>query len=126
VAAKKAAAAKPVLPKPKKKPRGTPWVKGVSGNPGGKAVVPREVIDLARSYTVKAINRLAFWIDCNNPRASVAACNAILDRGWGKPTQVIAGDHDNPINVSVKLDAFTGRIARLAARAAEDAGDQEA
>jgi hypothetical protein len=32
--------------------------------------------------------------------ARVAAANALLDRGWGKPTQLIAGDEDGaPINI---------------------------
>src|SRR3990172_6387084 len=50
----------------------------------------------------------------------------ILERAWGKPTQPIGGDDESPINVNLKLDAFTCRITRLAARTGEDEGDCEA
>jgi hypothetical protein len=29
--------------------------------------------------------------------ARVSAAQVLLDRGWGKPTQIIAGDPENPI-----------------------------
>lgn len=99
---------------------------GQSGNPGGRPRVAMEVRELARSYSVEAVNRLAYWMRSDDPRASVPASNAILDRAWGKPTQPIGGDDENPINVNLKLDAFTGRIARLATRSGEDEGDSEA
>jgi hypothetical protein len=100
--------------------------KGRSGNPGGRPRVAMEVRELARSYSIEAIERLAYWMRSDEPKASVPAANAILDRAWGKPTQPIGGDDENPINVNLKLDAFTSRISRLAARAGEDEGDCEA
>src|SRR4030067_512353 len=38
----------------------------------------------------------------------------------------LGADDETPINVNLKLDAFTGRITRLAARTGEDEGDCEA
>jgi hypothetical protein len=46
-----------------------------------------------RTYTEAAINRLAFWMQSEDPRASVAASNALLDRGYGKPVAPIEMDH---------------------------------
>jgi len=62
-------------------------------NLGGRIGVPREVRELARTHTEAAINRLAFWMQSEDPRASVAAGNALLDRGYGKPVAPIEMDH---------------------------------
>jgi hypothetical protein len=35
------------------------------------------------------------------PAARVAAANSLLDRGWGKPTQIVQGDEDGgPIQIT--------------------------
>ena len=68
--------------------------KGQSGNPGGRPKVVGEVQELARQHTTQAIQTLVGI--CTNkeapPAARVAAANAILDRGYGKPSQHISGD----------------------------------
>jgi|SRR3954454_11217946 len=64
-----------------------PFVKGQSGNPGGRPKEIKEVVELARQFTTTAILRLADWVNSDDPRASVAAAQALLDRGWGKPLQ---------------------------------------
>ncbi len=51
--------------------------------------MPPEVRELARSHTKGAIERLVFWMKSDNPSASVAAANAPLDRGYGKPAQLL-------------------------------------
>jgi hypothetical protein len=66
-----------------------PFKKGQSGNPGGRVGVPREVRDLARQHSTTAIERLVHWMKSDDPRASVAACNSILDRGFGRPAQLL-------------------------------------
>jgi hypothetical protein len=66
---------------------------------------------LARSHTEKAIEVLGGIMsqpDCP-PAARVSAAQALLDRGWGKPVQMLAGDPEgSPIEtkttVTVKLD----------------------
>lgn len=62
------------------------WVKGQSGNPGGR---PKEIGDvkvLARQHTPEAIQTLAdIMTDTEAPPAArVAAANGILDRGYGR------------------------------------------
>lgn len=57
---------------------------------------------LARNHTDRAIQVLQGIMDQPDaPHAArVAAANSLLDRGWGKPTQPIAGDDDaDPVTV---------------------------
>ena len=52
-----------------------------------------EIRSLARSYTEMAIQSLAgIAQNGESESAKVAAANALLDRGWGKPSQPIDGD----------------------------------
>lgn len=62
------------------------------------AKTPTEIRSLARSHTGAAINCLVGIMNKESaPETSrVAAANSLLDRGWGKPTQPIAGDDDAP------------------------------
>jgi hypothetical protein len=63
--------------------------KGQSGNPGGRPKEDNEVKRLARQQSKAAIRRLTFWMKSDNPKASVSAAQALLDRGYGKPAQAI-------------------------------------
>lgn len=77
-----------------KKPRGKAFAKGSSGNPGGRPKLPddvKHVRELARSYTMNAIEALVQTLGDGGWAAKVAAANALLDRGWGKPEQAIVG-----------------------------------
>lgn len=65
--------------------------KGQSGNPGGRPKENDEVKRLAREYTQESIERLVFWMRSDNPKASVGASISLLDRGYGKPAQMIHG-----------------------------------
>lgn len=51
--------------------------------------------ELARQYTPDALKTLAqIMVSGESEAARVSAANAILDRGYGKPSTVIAGDED--------------------------------
>jgi hypothetical protein len=63
--------------------------KGESGNPGGRPKEEIEIRALARDHTKEAVERLVFWMKSDHPKASPAACVALIDRGWGKPTTTV-------------------------------------
>jgi len=69
--------------------------KGTSGNPGGRpkdAEVAPDIKAMARLHTVEALERLVHWLRSDNPRVSVQAAQALLDRGHGKAPQQFAID----------------------------------
>lgn len=71
--------------------------KGQSGNPGGRPKESAEVKALAREHGPAAIAKLVELMNCGSPRTEVAAAQALLDRGYGKPAQaIIGGDDDDP------------------------------
>jgi phage terminase large subunit len=66
------------------------------------AKAPTEIRSLARSHTETALKVLAGIMQQDDAPAAarVGAATALLDRGWGKPTQPIAGDDDaDPIKL---------------------------
>lgn len=66
------------------------WQKGVSGNPGGRPKSDYRIKDLAQKHTEEAIATLrSIMKGSEDDRARVAAANAILDRGYGKPAQSV-------------------------------------
>ena len=97
--------------------------KGQSGNPGGRPKDDPEVKELAKSYTTEAIERLAHWLRCDNPKASVTACLALLDRAWGRPLQALEhiGKDGGPIEMTDVDDTeIARRIAFTLARVTQD------
>ena len=69
---------------------------------------------MARTHTEAAIARLAEWMASDEPRASVAASTALLDRGWGKATQPMEQDvtvHGSAL--SELFNAINGRTRGL-------------
>jgi hypothetical protein len=61
---------------------------------GFRAPTLADIETLARAKTEAALNALAaiMFRETANAFARVAAANAILDRGWGKPVQPLATD----------------------------------
>ena len=71
---------------------------GKSGNPGGRPKEIGRVKELARVHTEEALSTLAAIMrDSKSPAAArVRAAECLLDRGWGRPTQPLAGDAEEP------------------------------
>ena len=71
-----------------------------------------EIRALARAHTETAIRTLAGIMRQKNAPAAarVAAATSLLDRGWGKPTQPVGGDPDNPLRM-VSIIELVGRTA---------------
>jgi hypothetical protein len=95
--------------------------KGQSGNPGGRPKEDPEVKLLARQHTKEAVERLVYWMRSENPKASVTASQALLDRGFGKPAQSVqvTGDitnrHVNELS-EAEIDAQLAELERKEAR----------
>jgi len=91
---------------------------GQSGNPTGRPKADKTIRDLAREHTKEAIVTLAEI--AKNPKASdsarVQACNAILDRGWGKPAQYV-----ETANVNMTIDDILNQVSVKDTRAIIDA-----
>ena len=84
---------------------------GQSGNPGGRPKASARVRDAARLHTETAIDVLVSIMTSEDAAtaARVAAASAILDRGYGKPTQPIDGDGEGgPISNSIAVTFLDG------------------
>jgi hypothetical protein len=67
--------------------------KGRSGNPGGRPRQLASVMHEAREYTFEAIHALAKLMrTANSESVRLNAAEAILSRGWGRPTQALQID----------------------------------
>jgi len=111
-----------------KGPNAGSFKRGQSGNPGGKPKdlaspearkVMADIKALAKEYAEEAIKTLAEVMkDAKAPHAAkVAASTAILDRGYGKPSQPIEGQinlfdrmsEDEHRAILAALDALAAR-----------------
>lgn len=91
------------------KPKGSPKTGGrVAGTPN-KAT--SDIKALARAYTERAMIELArIATQGESESARVAAIKELFDRGYGKATQLIGGDEDNPL-VIVNKEARDAAVA---------------
>jgi hypothetical protein len=75
----------------------TSFKPGQSGNPNGRPKVLADVQNAAREHSTEAIETLAQIM--RNPKAPaaarIAAASALLDRGYGKPSQSIEATNNN-------------------------------
>ncbi|WP_213769989.1 hypothetical protein [Bradyrhizobium sp. dw_78] len=65
-----------------------------------------EIRSLARSHTSTAINVLVAIMRSKDATAAarVSAANAILDRGWGKSTQVLEGTENGALELIHRIE----------------------
>jgi hypothetical protein len=102
--------------------------KGMSDNPAGRprrgrrtAIELRELRELARQHAPGCIAGLAQMAGlvpgakaAHNETARIAACIALLDRGFGRPEQTISGDSNRPLLVDFRWADATPAISPLA------------
>ena len=83
--------------------------------PDGRPRSVAELRALAREHTTRAIGVLVECLGESDAKIRIQAANALLDRGWGKPTQVVSGEDGGPIRVDASADAaLVAMLARLA------------
>ena len=70
------------------------WVKGMSGNPGGRPKLEVSIRDLAQQNSMEALETLVQVMRTGKPGERLIAANAILDRAYGKPSQSIEMSSD--------------------------------
>lgn len=98
---------------------------GQSGNPGGRSKFLPYIRELAREQSEVAITTLSNLCQDSKtpPSARVAAASALLDRGYGKPTQYVE-EGKNPLDTltekeqEILLDAI-----QSFSRSDKDAGE---
>ena len=69
------------------------------------AKTPLDVRSIARGHTASAIRTLAAIMNMSDaPHAArVSAAQALLDRGWGRPSQAIVGGDENDRPVQIQM-----------------------
>ena len=78
--------------------------KGESGNPGGRPALPADIREAFKAKAPQALEVLTRCLQSGDDRIAMMAAQAILDRGYGKPTQSIdANINDNPVRYIVEL-----------------------
>lgn len=93
-------------------PVGRRFQPGQSGNPGGrKKLTPeqkQQELDLVRACREKSLAALAviesLMHTADRDSTRLAAAQFVIERGWGKAVQPVAGDGDgNPIQHSLEV-----------------------
>jgi hypothetical protein len=86
-----------------------PWRPGQTGNPSGR---PRGLERLAREHTEAALNALVEALSDEDTRNRITAAGMILDRGWGKPVQELAGESPDGVTFLhlVAMRAFSDEL----------------
>src|SRR3954452_3790587 len=87
------------------------WVKGVSGNPGGRPKLELSIRELAQQHSMEALETLVHVMRTGRRSEQVVAANAILDRAYGKPTQSVemSGDRTTLVDLLVSLNNSNDR-----------------
>lgn len=86
------------------------------------AKTPTDIRSLARAHTATAINTLAGIMEQKDapPAARVSAAVALMDRGWGKPSQTV----DMTVRKAVAKDLADDELADIALGGCEGAADE--
>ena len=72
-----------------KQSNGGRWVKGQSGNPGGRPKMPEDLKRAMQGLAEDAIKVLREALSSDDERVRIMAAGHVLDRGYGKPTQAV-------------------------------------
>lgn len=79
---------------------------GAGRKPGAVSKAKRELAEMAKDKAGRALEVLAEIMEKGESDAArVSAANAILDRGYGRPSQAmqIGGDPENPLPAAISV-----------------------
>lgn len=74
----------------KKQANAGSFKKGQSGNPGGRPKKTPELLEveeLCRQLSPEAVRKMAHWMRTGDGPVSLKAADAIVNRGFGRPTE---------------------------------------
>jgi hypothetical protein len=72
------------------------WKRGQSGNPSGQSSLYGETVTLARQAAPDAMRRLIELMRSEDERVASVACNAVLERAFGKPKDYDPATEEKP------------------------------
>lgn len=76
---------------------------GKSGNPGGRPKEDPALRIAAREHTEAALQVIVASMGDDDAKVRLKAAEIILDRGYGKPAQALAGaDGDGPVELLMR------------------------
>ena len=92
------------------------FVKGKSGNPGGKSTSEAAALLRIKGLTFRAIERMGKLMESDNEAVALNAAKDILDRGLGKARQNVAVDVQHSLSdmhlAALKVLSERARIAQ--------------
>ena len=80
---------------PKRRPPASAWRPGQSGNPRGRPKAPFDIAAMCREHAPEAVATLVAAL--RDPRHKVAAAEALLNRGFGKPVQPLHSENQSTV-----------------------------
>jgi hypothetical protein len=80
---------------PKRRPPASAWRPGQSGNPRGRPKAPFDIAAMCREHAPEAVATLVAAL--RDPRHKVAAAEALLNRGFGKPVQPLHSETQSTV-----------------------------
>ena len=84
-----------------------PFQKGVSGNPGGRRHVDKDVRALALKSGPRAFERIVELIECDDERVALMAAKEVLDRAYGK-APAAKEDDEGSKGLTINIIRFAG------------------
>jgi hypothetical protein len=91
---------------------------GFSGNPNGRPKIAAEVAELAQQHGPEAIQKaVQIMRHAKDPRVVLAAVELILNRGFGRPLQALAGPDGQPLpllNIVLGADSLISNASDAA------------